>query len=421
MSANNNNSSSGADAKKKLRIVIIGGGIAGLAAAAVLRQRHDVVVYEREAADAPERGAGIGLGPNGSKMLRKAFREFRPERVKATRCSGTRTWDREGNLLREITGVTEPFGGEWLLVHRKDLRDELLRFATVEGGKDGKEVDGGKPARVVWGMGVRGIDVEGKVVLDSGQEVWGDVVIGADGIHSVVRRAVLGPDEPPLTPAGVSLYRFMYPLDKAREVLGGTLPEAIDPRTGGFLNMMDADDELHRNVIFYPCRDFSELNVVARVPDSSDDTSKTSWTANGSREEMATRFADFAPWVLALMKTAEGVGMYRVLDAEPAHTYVKGRAVLIGDAAHPMTPFQGQGATQAVEDAEGLRLLLHDAASDAWSVLGALRTWDSVRRPRAAQVQRNSRRVADLSAQGQLDRMRLNWSYEGIHAALRNR
>ncbi|KAJ0385195.1 hypothetical protein COL922a_006865 [Colletotrichum nupharicola] len=193
----------------KLRIAVVGGGIAGLAAAAVLRQEHDVVVYDLNAPDAPERGAGIGLGPNGSKMLRKAF-QFRADSVKATVCAGTRTYDKEGNLLREITGVTEPFGSEWLLMHRQDLKDELARLAT------------------------------------------GDRRRGC---------------EPEMISSGASLYRLVYPLDKAKETLDG-LPEAIDPRTGGFLNLMTADDDLHRNIIFYPCRNNTMLNVVARVPDS---------------------------------------------------------------------------------------------------------------------------------------------------------
>ncbi|KAI8240664.1 Salicylate hydroxylase [Colletotrichum sp. SAR 10_99] len=372
----------------KLRIAVVGGGIAGLAAAAVLRQKHDVVVYDLNAPDAPERGAGIGLGPNGSKMLKKAF-QFRADSVKATVCAGTRTYDKEGNLLREITGVTEPFGSEWLLMHRQDLKDELARLATGDAAKLGIS---GPPARVVQ---------------------------GADGIHSIVREAILG-TEPEMISSGASLYRFVYPLDKAKETLDG-LPEAIDPRTGGFLNLMTADDDLHRNIIFYPCRNNTMLNVVARVPDSMlSQESETSWSAEGNRDELLDNFRDFAPWMLNLMRTVDDVRLYKVKDANPLTHYVGGRAVIIGDAAHPMTPFQGQGATQAIEDAEGLRLLLHDNV-DASNVFGALQTWDSVRRPRASQVQQNSRHVTDMSAQAQLDRMRLNWTYNGIHAALRNR
>lgn len=171
----------------KLRIAVVGGGIAGLAAAAVLRQKHDVVVYDLNAPDAPERGAGIGLGPNGSKMLKKAF-QFRADSVKATVCAGTRTYDKEGNLLREITGVTEPFGSEWLLMHRQDLKDELARLATGDAAKLGIS---GPPARVVQGVQVTEVDVEhGRVTLGGGEVVEADVIVG-----EIIYVAVDGRDE----------------------------------------------------------------------------------------------------------------------------------------------------------------------------------------------------------------------------------
>ncbi|WDK15217.1 hypothetical protein CGRA01v4_06498 [Colletotrichum graminicola] len=406
----------------RLRVVVVGGGIAGLAAAAVLRQRHDVTVYEREPASAPERGAGIGLGPNGSKMLKRAF-QFCPGDLKATVCAGSRTYDKEGNLLRETTGTAEPFGGEWLLMHWTDLREELLRLATGDAAKLGIS---GPPATVVDGAEVEEVDVDmGTVWLRDGSEVDADVIItltipaGADGIHSFVRQAIVG--EPPrFRSTGVSLYRFTFPLDKAREILKG-YPPAIDPANGGFFSIMAVDDQTNRNIVFYPCRDLTALNVIARIPDSMlSDESLTSWNAEGTSEEMLDHFFDFAPWVLEIMKHAEVVHLYKVKDMDPLPTYTRGRAVVVGDAAHPMTPFQDQAATQAIEDAEGLRLLLHEGV-DADNVSRALRTWDSVRCPRASQVQRNSRYVTDMSAQAQLDRMRLNWTYRGIHAALRNR
>ncbi|KAK2012385.1 FAD/NAD(P)-binding domain-containing protein [Colletotrichum eremochloae] len=400
----------------KMRIVIVGGGIAGLAAAAVLRQRHDVTVFEREPASAPERGGGVGIGPNGSRMLKRAF-QFCPGDLKATICAGSRTYDKEGNLLRETTGTAEPFGSEWLLTHRTDLREELLRLATGDAAKLGIC---GPPATVVEGVEVAEVDVEtGTVWLQDGREVEADVVVGADGIHSFVRQAIVG--EPPrFLSTGVSLYRFTFPLDRAREILKG-YPPAIDPANGGFLSVMAVDDETNRHIVFYPCRDLTTLNVIARIPDSMlSGESVTSWNAEGSSEEMLDHFFDFAPWILEIMKHVEVVHLYKVKDMGPLPTYTRGRAVVVGDAAHPMTPFQDQGATQAIEDAEGLRLLLHESV-DADNVDRALRTWDSVRRPRASQVQKNSRYVTDMSAQAQLDRMRLNWTYSGIHAALRNR
>ncbi|KAJ0159396.1 3-hydroxybenzoate 6-hydroxylase [Colletotrichum tanaceti] len=407
------------DEGNKLRIIVVGGGIAGLAAAAVLRQRHEVLVYERDPASAPDRGAGLGIGPNGSRMLQEAF-HFRPQHAKATVCAGSRMYDKEGNLVREMRGVTEPFGGEWLLMHRTDLRNELLRLATGEAAKLGVL---GPPATVVNGVGVTEIDVEeGMVRLDNGDEVFADVIVGADGIHSLVRQAIVGEPSHFLA-TGVSLYRFTFPLARACEILKG-YPAAIDPSNGGFFNVMTADDAANRNIIFYPCRDLATLNVIARVPDSMLAVeSTTSWSAEASPEEMLDHFFDFAPWILDIMRHAKDVHLYKVKDTAPMPTYTRGRALVVGDAAHPMTPFQGQGATQAIEDAEGLRLLLHDGvdSENVENVDRALRTWDSVRRPRAAQVQQNSRHVTDMSAQAQLDQMRLNWTYGGIHAALRNR
>jgi len=82
-----------------------------------------------------------------------------------------------------------------------------------------------------------------------------------------------------------------------------------------------------------------------------------------------------------------------------------------------MTPFQGQGANQAIEDAEGLRLLLQDGI-DRSQVAARLQLWESVRRPRASQVQLNSRWAIGLTPQKQSERMHFNWSYDGIFAAL---
>lgn len=102
---------------------------------------------------------------------------------------------------------------------------------------------------------------------------------------------------------------------------------------------------------------------------------------------------------------------------DPLPCYVRDRTILIGDAAHPMTPFQGQGANQAIEDAEGLTLLLQDGI-DRDSVLPTLHLWGTLRQPRASQVQMNSRWAIGLSPQKQSERMHYNWTYNGILSAL---
>lgn len=94
---------------------------------------------------------------------------------------------------------------------------------------------------------------------------------------------------------------------------------------------------------------------------------------------------------------------------------------LIGDAAHPMVPYQGQGANQALEDAEALRLFLRPGLTSN-DLAGALKTWDSARRPRASQVELNSRvAAAKVSPEVILQRMRFNWTYDGIEEFLKSK
>lgn len=106
--------------------------------------------------------------------------------------------------------------------------------------------------------------------------------------------------------------------------------------------------------------------------------------------------------------------MWELRDHEPLPTYVRGRAVLIGDAAHAMPPFQGQGAGQAIEDAEGLSILL-DTGVTRDDVPRVLQQWDSIRRPRATRVQLNARLASrELNESNSWKNMEFNWTYNGI-------
>jgi len=157
-----------------LQIAIIGGGIAGLAAASILRQKHSVVIYESEPGPSAERGTAIGIGPNGSKLLRDAF-GISAEKLRAVKCNGTRTHSVTGDVIREITGMTDSFDSDWLLIHRQDLKDELLRLATADAAPDVI----GEPARLVYGAQALTVDPEaGKVIFRDGREIRADMIIG---------------------------------------------------------------------------------------------------------------------------------------------------------------------------------------------------------------------------------------------------
>ncbi|KAI3399040.1 hypothetical protein diail_7840 [Diaporthe ilicicola] len=169
-------------------------------------------------------------------------------------------------------------------------------------------------------------------------------------------------------------------------------PAMCDYSKGAFVTVVAAGDE-GRNVVMYPCRGHELMNIAFAVPDGSvrdPDQLQYSWNAAGNKEEMLEALRGFPEWIQRIFRCASRVHLFQIRDQEPLPTYVKGRTVLVGDAAHAMVPYQGQGASQAFEDAEGLDALFADVA-ERDEIPGLLRMWDSVRRPRASEIQRGSR------------------------------
>ncbi|KAK7423842.1 hypothetical protein QQZ08_008886 [Neonectria magnoliae] len=393
-----------------LRIAIIGAGIGGLAAARVFREgNHQVTVYERNAEDAPEVGAAVGLGPNGSKMAKTLG--LSRDILKPVVSSGFRSYDQHGTLLRESPmNCEKAFGSEWWMVHRQDLRAALLEAAVGRG----PEIPG-RPVEIVYQTAVDEVDAEhGIVTFADRSTTQVDLIIGADGVRSKARSAVVGLNQFDPVPVNLSLYRFTAPTAEVHQLLEA-IPEPLSTEKGAFLLSFVADDGSNRNVVIYPCRNLEVLNFACAVPDTLlQQKSEQSWTMDGDLKEMLGHFKDFPPWLYAIMEKLDTVKLYQLRDADPIPSFVKGRVALIGDAAHPMVPYQGQGANQALEDAEGLRLFA-DAGASRDDVARILAKWDLLRRPRASQVQQYSRiAAAKVSPQVMMERMKFNWTYDGI-------
>jgi salicylate hydroxylase len=240
----------------------------------------------------------------------------------------------------------------------------------------------------------------GVVTLENGKELRGDVIIGADGIKSQVRASLFG-DNITAKPSGHSAYRGLIPGDK---VLADPELAYLMGSTG--LSIFLAKD---RKLVIYSCRFQGKdyLNVVAVIPDQFlSEISLESWHEPGKVEDLIESFKGFHPTLLRLLSYMEECGLWQLRDQDPLSEWVKERAIVIGDAAHPMLPHLGQGGSQAIEDADMMAFCLAGMSSETSSkesVHAALQRVFSLRYERATLCQERSREQAFGKREVQLD------------------
>ena len=338
------------------RVAIIGGGIGGLTAAnALSRAGIEVAVYEA-AAELKEIGAGVALHPNAMKVLRAIGVEGSVREV-AGRSSWQvmRNW-KTGRVIARTSRDQQvaTFGIAGATVHRADLLDVLA---------------GALPAgQVTLGQRCTQVRPDGDTAVArfaDGGEIEADIIVGADGIHSPVRASLFGPDAPRFT--GKICYRSVVPTATVR----GTRPRAEGAQWLG----------PHGTVVLYPLRGEELINVVCHYDDAS--YRHESWIAECSHQEVLERYAGWHESLLRLFAAAPTWYKWALYDRDPIPRWTRGRITVLGDAAHPMLPYLGQGACQAIEDGAVLATALSAEASDP---LAGLARYERTRRPRASQV-----------------------------------
>ncbi|MFE1439666.1 FAD-dependent monooxygenase [Streptomyces sp. NPDC058739] len=364
----------------QLTVAVVGAGIAGLAFAAALRRAGVACdLYERTGRLA-EVGAGVQLAPNATRLLRRlGLRDSLRDFAVTPRAIEMRRWDDGALLHRTPLGddCDRRFGAPYYTVHRADLHSALLSLVP--------------PGQVH--LGARCVSVtqdadRARLHLSDGTTVTADLVVGADGIRSVVREEIAD-DEP--RHSGQTIYRGLVPADRVPRALA-------EPG----VRLWFGPDQ---HCVCYPVSAGRQVSFGATVTAAG--RGEESWSARGDTAELAAAYKGWHDDVVALIDAADTVGRWALYDRDPVARLSAGRVAVIGDAAHPMLPFQAQGANQAIEDAVVLAACLARARPDRPGA--ALRRYEQARLPRTARIQQQSRanartfHLADGEAQRERD------------------
>jgi salicylate hydroxylase len=343
---------------RPLRVAVIGAGLGGLTAAIALRHFGCEVTVLEQAPQLGEVGAGVQLSPNAVKVLRALGLEqraldlcFEPAR------HVIRSWrsGREVSATPLRGALTDAYGAGYFGFHRADLHAIL-----ADAVPPGTVRLGMRCVRVVNDENIARVTLEDQSTLDF------DVVLGADGIHSVVRESLFGPESPRFT--GHVCWRGLVPAS----ALGDT-PVAPD---------MTVWFGPKAHIVHYYVRRGELVNWIATY--EADDWKSESWRVQGRREEVMERFAGWHPTLRALLAKSEVYYKWALFDRDPLPQWTQGRVALLGDAVHPMLPYLAQGACMAIEDGYAVAAALARQPQD---VPAALREYQEQRRDRTARVQ----------------------------------
>jgi salicylate hydroxylase len=343
----------------QIHVVVVGGGIGGLFVAnALVTHGFRVSLYEQAPA-LTEVGAGVFLTPNSVRQLQRTGLGPAVEKLGARVGSTSHYFRHDGTPIAPVQ-VTDASGWNATFgFHRADLIDILANALPVN----------------VVHVGHRCVALEqdggvARALFANGAVVQGDVVVAADGIHSVLRANVFPPSRPVFS--GSVAYR-------------GVISHELIPHwpTNAWLMWLGKG----KHFLTFPLRAGALINYVGFVP--ADEEMKESWTAPGEPDVLRGEFAGWDPRIEFLLRRVQSCFRWALYDREPLPIWTKGRLTLLGDAAHPMLPHLGQGANQAIEDGMALATIL--ARANRETAPSALLTYERLRRERVAAVQRGAR------------------------------
>lgn len=351
-----------------MTILVAGGGIGGLAAAlALARQGLQVTVLE-QAGNLGEIGAGIQIGPNAFHALDR-LGVGALARDKAVYVDGLVLMDAVSDqricTIPLEAAFRQHFRNPYAVIHRADLHGVLLQGCRAD-------------PRVVLRTAARVVDYTHETtgvvaLLENGERLPGQALIGADGLHSAVRARLLGDGEPRVS--GHTTYRSVIPTEQ--------MPEELRWNAA----TLWAGPKCH--IVHYPLQGWKVFNLVATV---HTDASEAVAGEPVPTELVRASFAHVVPRAQRIIHAAESWKRWVLCDREPQENWVDGRVALLGDAAHPMLQYMAQGACMALEDAVCLGETLGAEPDD---IPAALAAYAAARLPRTTRLQLASRAMGE--------------------------
>jgi len=345
-------------------ILVAGGGIGGLSAALALALQGRRVRVLEKAPEFGEIGYGIQMGPNVSRML---------DRLGVLEAIESHAFFPDALIFadaldnREITRIAvgkffrQRYGYRYFVVHRRDLHGEILKACRQRG-----------EIALETSRGVTGFEERGGAVLvrcENGAQVEGGALIGADGLRSVVRQAVIGDGAARM--AGHFVYRGVVPMD---QIADRSRAEAMTIWGGPDLHLVQ-----------YRLRGGTVMNNVATIVSRR---YRQGGKDAGAPDELEEMFARTHPEVRDVLRYVSRERHWVLHDRDPATNWSQGRVTLLGDAAHPTLQYLAQGAQMAIEDA----VVLADKVAAAGEDFGpAFQAYQRERMNRSARVVLSSR------------------------------
>ena len=348
---------------KRHQVVIVGAGLGGLTAAAFL-QRYgiDVHVYER-AQKIEEIGAGINLDSNAIRVLLRlgiSEEELMEVAVPLNEVWEFRNWS-DGRVIFSEP-YKEEFGAPHVVIHRGELHS-LIKSKISEDAISANHAC----------VNVEQDDDGVQITFENGVTVEADVLIGADGGRSVVRNAVV--DTPPKMRFWAAMYRSLVPIDQV------PASERVPNRTAWLGS--------RHFFMRYPVSGGKLLNIVGAVP-------RRQWEHKGpivtNVEDFLSEFEGWEENIQAMIGASQDIKLWPLYDMDPLERWSKNRVTLLGDAAHLLLPFLGQGAAQAIEDAEVLAGNLRNL-NKGTDISEIFARYEGLRKPRASTVQFMARTI----------------------------